>query len=270
MPLDSLPLQHALFLLPYLQIAWTGGYLLGTATDNVIAVLLGIQLISFLCLYLAGWMGNHYVKVYCFLSNVIYMVLFVGFLLYGVLFAGQAASQILWQFRIPQLLVLWWATAVGSLLYVLVLPSISEIISGKLYLGNAASALTPALLKEFKITHVLELHDSSRNNDPEEVKAKLLQLECDDILGSQKSLMAIEKHAMEYMDKALKGGGVVLVHCSAGISRSAATTVHWLVSSSNEPSVADAVQKVRRGRPIVDISADHIGAILKFHSDKQA
>lgn len=274
MPLDSVPLQHALFFLPYLHTAWTGCFLLVTATDNAFALLLGIQLILFLGLYLVGLMGNHYIKVYCFLSNFLYMVLFVGFMLYGVLFSEGSASQILWHFRIPQLLIIWWLPSIGSLIYVLVLPSISEILPGKLYLGNAASALTPVLLEEFKITHVLELHDSSRKNDPAKVKAKLLQLQCDDTLGSQESLMAIENQAVDYMDKVLKGdsndSGVLLVHCAAGGSRSPATVVHWLVSSGEEKTVPDAVRTVRKGRPFVDISTDHLGAVVKFHEEKRA
>lgn len=85
----------------------------------------------------------------------------------------------------------------ASLVYCLVLPSISEILPGKLYLGNAAAALTPALLEEFKVTHVLELKYKSRKNDPRKIKAELLQLHCDDILGSQDSLLGITKEVMD-------------------------------------------------------------------------
>lgn len=81
------------------------------------------------------------------LSNLVYMVLCVCFLLYGVLFSSGSVSRILWHFRIPQLLILWWVPNIGSLIYILVLPSISQIVPEKLYLGNAASALTPRSLK---------------------------------------------------------------------------------------------------------------------------
>lgn len=88
MTLASLPLQHVLFFLPYLQIARTGGFL------------------SEPLLYLAGFMGNQYVKVYCILSDLVYMLLAAIFLLYGLLSSTSSVSQVMWHFRLPQLLIM--------------------------------------------------------------------------------------------------------------------------------------------------------------------
>lgn len=269
MPISSLPLQHALFFFPYLNIAWVGGFLLATAKDNVVAALLGLQMISFLCLYLVGYMGNHYVKVYCMLSNMVYMLIFLLFLFYGLFWSGVSATDTFWNFRIPQLLLLWWLPTIANLTYLLVVPSISEILPGRLFLGNLAAASAPELLEEVKITHILELHDGSKKNDPSKVKPELQQLCCSDHLGSEESLIKVAPRAIEYMDKVLSDPkNRLLVHCAAGASRSPAMVVHYLCVSGKESSVADAVRTVRRGRPFVDISSDHLTDIIEHSNEK--
>ena len=64
-------------------------------------------------------------------------------------------------------------------------------------------------------------------------------------------------------------GNRLLVHCSAGVSRSPAIVlVHWLVCSKREKSVlTGAVRLVRKARPVVDISSDHLSAITEFHNN---
>jgi protein-tyrosine phosphatase len=271
MPLSSIRLQHVLFFVPYANIAWTGGYLLAQATDNIAATMLGFQMVSFLFLYLIGSMGNHYVKVYCMMANIAYIAIFILYLSHSIINSNSSTLEILYYFRVPQLMVLWWIPQIGNIMYALALPSISEIIPGKLYLGNAVAATTPGLLDEFQITHVLELHGSQRSkNDRQKVKAELLQLHCGDFLWSQDSLVSIAPQALQFMDKILlsseKENGCLLVHCAAGGSRSPAVVVLWLVHSGKEQLVTDAIRTVRKTRPFVDISSDHVGALeKKFH-----
>jgi atypical dual specificity phosphatase len=228
-------------------------------------------MIIFLFLYLVGLMGNHYIKVYCGLTNLLYMLCFIGVSMTKVILTDETAFGVLWHFRIPELLLMWWIPTIGYMIYILARPSVAEIVPGKVYLGNAAAAYEPSLLQELKITHVIELHDDSRKNDPSRVQANLLQLKCDDTLGSPNSMAIIEKQAVQYMDEALKEEtGVLLVHCSAGASRSPALVAHWLVANGKESSVDDAVRTIRRARPLVDISPDHLNAIRKLHDCKQA
>ncbi|CAB9516988.1 Dual specificity phosphatase [Seminavis robusta] len=269
MPLSSVPLQRIQWFIPYLNIAWVGAFLLATARDNVIAAVLGVQMISFLCLYLVGLLGNHQVKVYNFMSNMVYVAVFVAFLLYGLIWSGTSASATLWYFRIPELVLLWWIPQIGAIVYILVLPSINEILPQQLYLGNMAAAQAPELLEEFRITHILELHDEHKKNDPLQVKPELLQLEASDFLGSDKTLLKVAPPGLEFMDKVLKDPkNRLFVHCAAGGSRSPAMIVHYLVYSGREKSVEEAVKTVRSGRPFVDIGSDHLDDIKGYHEEK--
>jgi protein-tyrosine phosphatase len=269
LPLPPLPIQHLLFILPYLSIACSGLVLLSQVSDNVMGGMLGIQMVGSMGLYLLGLMGNHYVKIYCLLSNLLYMLICAALLIYKAFFTEKDAfNETIWSLCIPQLLILFWFPLIGYIVNSIVSPSISEILHNQLYLGNAAAAATPKLLVDLSITHVLELCDDRKRNDPAKVKAELLQLECSDELGSDLTLMKIAPKAVVFIDDVISKQGSnnkLLIHCTAGVSRSPALVVHWLVSRAKAKSVPDAVRMVRKARPVVDISIDHLDPLTKYH-----
>jgi len=62
------------------------------------------------------------------------------------------------------------------------------------------------------------------------------------------------KHFMDaalFMKNAIKGGGIVFVHCWAGISRSSSCIIAYLMYEHGM-SLGNAVNLVRRGRPIIN------------------
>jgi protein-tyrosine phosphatase len=151
----------------------------------------------------------------------------------------------------------------------------STIIPDKLYLGNAAAGRDLGVLDDRKITHVLRLQsglgeEEAKNETNSGVASrKVLCLECTDNLGSQNSLANVSSQAVQFIDEALKTGSdseepnIVLVHCSAGCSRSPAMTVYWLVHSGSVKAVPEGVKLVRSARPVVDISSDHMAWLLQ-------
>ena len=308
--IPSLKIQRILFYIPYVSIALTGLYVLIEAIRRhttgriILPGILGFTMVVFLLLYTFGIMGNHYLKVYSMLLNFIYLLLVTIYGLYYTILQllfqkgeeekeeeeglGVAATTLLLLrlFCIPEIMVLFWFPQIGYIINAIVTPSISEIIPNKLYLGNAAIATKSRVLADLNISHVLELcdDDSKKNNDPSTVNAELLQLKCSDSLGSDLNIINVAPRAVEFIDDAItitsnknnnddecNNKNVVLVHCSAGVSRSPAIVVYWLVQSGRIESVEEAVQLVQKARPIVDISCDHLDLITKFffHEDKK-
>jgi hypothetical protein len=283
--------HHLLFFWQYALIAWTGLFLVSPVfvapaslpdvetgiKHNMAALILGFVMLGLLAAYLVGLIGNHYVKVYAVLSNMLYLaVTLVGFLFLKFFSSSEATGmEILWSFCLPQVLLLYWLPSLASMYVLLAVPSMSTIIPDKLYLGNAAAGRNLDILDDKKITHVLRLQSGLGKEDAKNeinsgvASRKVLCLECTDELGSQNSLANVSSQAVQFIDEALKTGSNseepnrVLVHCTAGCSRSPAMTVYWLVQSGSVKSVPEGVKLIRSARPIVDISSDHTAWLLQ-------
>lgn len=243
----GLAIQKSLFILPYAVIAITGALLLFKEKEFVTRRVLGGLNLSLLVVYFLGLMGNHYVKIYSMLANL------VG------LFALLIVRDILGAWL---LLVIFWIPCILCLRIVTRVPSISEILP-KLYLGNRKAPHHPFILQQYSITNILELTDNGKTkNDPAKVKnATVLQLVATDTLGSHESLSPeILEQGATFIDKGATDG--TLVHCTAGVSRSAAMVLYYLVTRQNL-TIKQANAKLRRQRPVVDISVDHIAAVQK-------
>jgi hypothetical protein len=290
------PVQYFLFYLPYCVIAWTGLYLVSPLTavptslddgestlllHNKAAILLGFEMLTLLALYATGWMGNHYIKVYGIMSNMLHLLItLVGFLLSKYLLSkGTTSSQILEGYCIPQILLLYWFPTIASLWIMLAVPSISAVIPDTLYLGNLAAARNSTILDERQITHVLWLNGGKVEDKPGNLhgtKRKLLILECTDGLGSQDSLANVAPQAVQFLDNCFASNdddtesenpNRVLIHCTAGASRSPAMVVYWLLHARLAHSMPEAVRMVRSARPLVDISSDHLESLEKLANE---
>jgi len=249
--------QQLLFVLPYATIAWTGLWLLqgvrNGASYHITRTVLGCIELAMLVLYWMGFqfMGNHYLKIYSWLAS----------------FIGIIAMLVTGDFRGAAITFgLFWIPAIATLRILITVPSISEIVPAKLYLGNrkAPTCRDPPVLEMHGITHVLELTDGgSTQNDRSRVPVEHhLQLCVTDSLGSHESFnTTLLSEGVTFMEQAIqKTNGAVLVHCAAGCSRSAAMVLYFLVKQKGIP-IATAYQSIRRCRPVVDVSVDHIAAL---------
>ena len=121
-----------------------------------------------------------------------------------------------------------------------------------LYIGSLSAAMNLAALTKFRITHILSvLHDwrigEEKKNDGR-FRRKFIEVE--DSAASAKQLAESFQNSRQWIRDAIWGGGRVLVHCHAGISRSATIVCSYMMFNKCM-SVDDALSVIRVVRPIV-------------------
>ena len=245
--------QHVLFFIPYFFTACTCVTLLLVNLDDGTSTLrqAGVVNTVLFGLYLTGWLGPHYLKLGC------------GF------FNCAVSAYLLWRSHVHSAAVLLSVYCIPAFVFVVqavFVPSISEIVPGRICISNRSAAFSPTLLEGFHVTHILDLTTSSRQARSPRYTVQRVQVH--DFLGSQGSLDAALQECMDFMHMALaQEDAIVLIHCSAGQSRSAAFFLYYLMTmETDEPrtkrmNLRDAYAFLRAKRPVVDISSDHMAPL---------
>lgn len=117
----------------------------------------------------------------------------------------------------------------------------------RLYLGNAAFASDIELLSGLGITHIVncakEVPDYFKGN----FNFQYLHLLLNDV--PDENISRFFTVSKDFITDALENGGVVLVHCWAGVSRSVTIVIYYLMNIL-EISPQHALQIIREHRPI--------------------
>lgn len=122
----------------------------------------------------------------------------------------------------------------------------NEIVPN-LYVGDIASAYNRAELKRMGITHIVTAILGVSPIFPNDFTYKNIPIR--DIPGENiDNYFSISN---EYISKAIKGGGKVLVHCMCGVSRSATLVAAYLMYAHNY-SCEDAIKLLQKRRSCVD------------------
>ena len=126
---------------------------------------------------------------------------------------------------------------------------ISVIISNRLYLSGDDVASNLDILKENKITHILNLTTTFANAFESQFVYKTIKL--DDKLNEN-----IGKHfqdSFEFIENAFiqNSGNRVLVHCNMGVSRSPSFVIAYLMQKKVHNSYIDAYEHVANCRDII-------------------
>ncbi|RUS24772.1 protein-tyrosine phosphatase-like protein [Jimgerdemannia flammicorona] len=138
----------------------------------------------------------------------------------------------------------------------------NEVIPG-LYIGGYAASEDLNHLKENKITHILSLGPftpvfpdvnpssrpplSPRPSLPQQFSYKVINI--GDV--PTENILQYFNETYEFTDTALKSGGRVLIHCMAGISRSATIVTAYLMRSQSMP-VKQALAHLKAVRNVIN------------------
>ena len=110
--------------------------------------------------------------------------------------------------------------------------------------GSQDVAHNLEVLEKHKVTHILNVASHVNNLFPE--KFSYLSLDLRDL--PEFPILKAFPEALDFIDKALDSQGCVLVHCNAGISRSATIVLAHLMKQKGM-SLNDAFAYLRSKRP---------------------
>ncbi|OCH92175.1 phosphatases II [Obba rivulosa] len=129
--------------------------------------------------------------------------------------------------------------------------NINAVIEGKLYLGTLDSATNTRTLSERRITHIVSLGNEPIPADNPQSGYRHLRIRVEDI--DYADLLIHLPSACQFIYNAIANGGVVLVHCVQGLSRSATVVAAYLMWSERINAAA-AMERVQRAREQVWIN----------------
>lgn len=128
----------------------------------------------------------------------------------------------------------------------------SEIIANKLYLGDGALVKWNNKLIEWKITDIINVANdivhspATKQRWKDELKIEAWDFPMQD--SCENGLLKSVPQVAQLIDLLLSSGQVIYIHCVAGINRSAAVVVGYLILYQNM-SYEEAYQFVSEKRP---------------------
>ncbi|KAG8924708.1 hypothetical protein FRC02_010231 [Tulasnella sp. 418] len=128
-----------------------------------------------------------------------------------------------------------------------------------LWVGDLQSALNKAGLEEHNVKYVMSAMRGRVRVDPRFVR---YQINLDDTNSAD--LLVHLPPAIAFIDSALQSGKGVLVHCQAGMSRSASIVAAFLMYSKNI-NLNEALDLMRSARPIVCPNDSFMRQLELFH-----
>ncbi|KAG7466844.1 hypothetical protein MATL_G00146590 [Megalops atlanticus] len=120
------------------------------------------------------------------------------------------------------------------------------VIRPYLLLGSQDVAQDLGTLRKFKVSHILNVAYGVENAFPYEFIYKYLEI----LDLPETAITSYFQECFEFIDQAKAADGVVLVHCNAGVSRSASIVVGYLMSREGL-AFDEAFDSVKKERPAV-------------------
>lgn len=130
-----------------------------------------------------------------------------------------------------------------------------------LYLGSVGAAYSHPVLKSRKITHILTMCDCLPPKFPNEFRYKVIEIL--DEPGAKLSVYF--KETGEFIRGAIEGGGQVLVHCFAGVSRSASVVIAYLMRY-HHMTYSQASAHVRDKRPWINPNPGFVNQLKRYET----
>ncbi|XP_063293695.1 uncharacterized protein LOC134578642 [Pelobates fuscus] len=136
-----------------------------------------------------------------------------------------------------------------------------------LFLGNEKDAQDLGRMVTLNIGHVLNVTTHLPLYHVESGALRYKRLPATD--NSKQDLRQYFEEAFEFIEEAQQEGKGVLIHCQAGVSRSATVVIAYLMKHTLM-TVGDAYKFVKGKRPIISPNLNFMGQLLEFESDLNA
>mmetsp|Transcript_20654 Transcript_20654/g.22999 ORF Transcript_20654/g.22999 Transcript_20654/m.22999 type:complete len:151 (+) Transcript_20654:23-475(+) len=137
-----------------------------------------------------------------------------------------------------------------------------DLISDNLYLGDYTSACDQDILDTRGITHILTVGSYLSPKFLEKYKYKILEIDDSD----ETDIKQFFEEGIEFINEALNSDGAILIHCMAGISRSATMTIAYLMNT-NQWKYRQALIYVRGKRLIIDPNQGFEDQLIEYETE---
>ena len=138
----------------------------------------------------------------------------------------------------------------------------SEIVEGKLYQGRGDQATNKTVVKNLKVTHIVNVCTEHRNAFPEEIT--YLNINVEDLNSS--SLKMYFRKCCDFIRNAFDEDGCVLVHCNLGMSRSSTMSLCYLMESRHW-SLKEAYDFMKSKRQAVKPNRSFLRQLCEFEEE---
>ncbi|CAF3376650.1 unnamed protein product [Rotaria socialis] len=138
----------------------------------------------------------------------------------------------------------------------------ADLIDDRVWLGSLAAMENTIALSNLHITHILTVIKSEiRVNENDNFVRKQIYVEDEEITD----LLSVFDSCYDFIDKALSENSTnnVLVHCLAGVSRSATIACMWLMRR-HSLSANDAFKRLKLARPFIQPNLSFCTQIYLF------
>ncbi|KAK4475298.1 hypothetical protein MN116_002368 [Schistosoma mekongi] len=142
--------------------------------------------------------------------------------------------------------------------------SISQILPF-LYLGNARDSQDVDLIRRLNVTHIINVSDSLPMPFRRLNRIQYLHIPASDT--TKQNLLPSFDRAVQFIEKARKHNGVVLVHCFAGVSRSVAVVIAYLLYNNRGLNVYKALEYVQARRSVAGPNLHFMGQLQAYYHD---
>ncbi|XP_003230694.3 dual specificity protein phosphatase 2 [Anolis carolinensis] len=131
-----------------------------------------------------------------------------------------------------------------------------------LFLGSSFHSSNREVLQSLGITAVLNVSSSCPNYFEEQFQYKSIPVEDNHMA----EISAWFQEAIDFIDSVKSNGGRVLVHCQAGISRSATICLAYLIQS-RRVRLEEAFDFVKQRRGVISPNFSFMGQLLQFETE---